>query len=206
MRDSKINSTLKVGIYMKHTEGTRDYYAPPLKTAPVFGGIAGIISSSEPASSSHGLASHTNGDQAHADHADLPNLSASSRELGEMQDTYRRTLAAYWASQPGELKADECIEDIFAGGDGWAKGGAPQSVEHVVPAGSGTSTPVPDEEDSRKERQGHRRRSGLGMTARTFGGFNDRKHRTPRKAPGELDEFEVRENLRSWTVGERIAG
>lgn len=32
---------------------------------------------------------------------------------------YRRTLAAYWSAQPGELRADESIEDIFAGGDGW---------------------------------------------------------------------------------------
>jgi hypothetical protein len=32
---------------------------------------------------------------------------------------YRRTLTASWAAQPGELTADQCIEDIFAGGDGW---------------------------------------------------------------------------------------
>lgn len=48
MRDSKINSTLKLGIHMRHVDGTRDYYAPPLRTAPVFGGIAGIISVAEP--------------------------------------------------------------------------------------------------------------------------------------------------------------
>lgn len=42
---------------------------------------------------------------------------------------YRRTLAASWAAQPGEPRADECIEDIFAGGDGWA--GQPTSkTEH----------------------------------------------------------------------------
>jgi hypothetical protein len=32
---------------------------------------------------------------------------------------YRRALAASWHSQPGELPADEVIEDIFSGGDGW---------------------------------------------------------------------------------------
>lgn len=32
---------------------------------------------------------------------------------------YRRTLAASWSRQPAELPADECIEDIFSGGNGW---------------------------------------------------------------------------------------
>jgi hypothetical protein len=43
MQDSKINSTLKVGISMKQIDGERNFVAPPLKSAPVFGGIAGIM-------------------------------------------------------------------------------------------------------------------------------------------------------------------
>lgn len=43
MQDSKINSTLKIGISMKQIDGERNFVAPPLKTAPVFGGIAGIM-------------------------------------------------------------------------------------------------------------------------------------------------------------------
>lgn len=43
MQESKINSTLKLGIYMKHTEGDKNYVAPALKTAQVFSGIAGIM-------------------------------------------------------------------------------------------------------------------------------------------------------------------
>lgn len=43
MQDSKINSTLKIGILMVQIDGERNYIAPPLKTAPVFGGIAGIM-------------------------------------------------------------------------------------------------------------------------------------------------------------------
>jgi hypothetical protein len=43
MQESKINSTLKVGITMKQIDGERNFIAPPLKTAPVFGGIAGIM-------------------------------------------------------------------------------------------------------------------------------------------------------------------
>jgi hypothetical protein len=42
-----------------------------------------------------------------------------SRDHSDLQDMYRHALAASWAAQTGELPADECIEDIFAGGDGW---------------------------------------------------------------------------------------
>lgn len=31
----------------------------------------------------------------------MPSLSSKSRETGELQDMYRRTLAASWAAQPG---------------------------------------------------------------------------------------------------------
>lgn len=44
---------------------------------------------------------------------------AKNRENADMQDLYRRTLAASWSRQASELPADECIEDIFSGGDGW---------------------------------------------------------------------------------------
>jgi len=43
MQESKINSTLKIGILMVQIDGERNYVAPPLKTAAVFGGIAGIM-------------------------------------------------------------------------------------------------------------------------------------------------------------------
>lgn len=43
MQDSKINSTLKLGICMRQTEGDKNYIAPALKTAQVFSGIAGIM-------------------------------------------------------------------------------------------------------------------------------------------------------------------
>lgn len=87
MQESKINSTLKIEIAMKQVEGDRNYSAPPLRTAPVFGGIAGIMAQE---------AAETNDDMNH-----MPSLSSKSRELGEIQDMYRRTLAASWAAQPG---------------------------------------------------------------------------------------------------------
>lgn len=46
MQESKVNSTLKIGILMVQVDGERSYVAPPLKTAPVFGGIGGIMGES----------------------------------------------------------------------------------------------------------------------------------------------------------------
>lgn len=43
MQDSKVNSTLKVSILLIQVDGERNFVAPPLKTAPVFGGIVGFM-------------------------------------------------------------------------------------------------------------------------------------------------------------------
>lgn len=43
MQDSKVNSTLRIGILMVQVDGDRNFVAPSLKTAPVFGGIAGFM-------------------------------------------------------------------------------------------------------------------------------------------------------------------
>ncbi|KAK4929881.1 hypothetical protein LTR49_003508 [Elasticomyces elasticus] len=225
MQESKINSTLKLGITMRHLEGTRDYVAPPLRTAPVFGGIAGIISSEQPVAT-HPHPHNSNDDPDNQDAtSSYPTLSATNKEIGETQDLYRRTLAAYWSSQmPFEMRADECIEDIFAGGDGWGKNGRPprpvdedaesQHQNGMLRGGSGSSTPNMDARpDSRPGSSnttggvgGVGRRSVVGEAGRrysTFGGKTSKKARMPpsRRGQGEIDEFEVREDLRSWNVG-----
>ncbi|KAG5975101.1 hypothetical protein E4U58_002095 [Claviceps cyperi] len=101
MQESKINSTLKIGILMVQVDGERNFIAPPLKTAPVFGGIAAFVAP-----------------EVEDDTSPIPSI-AKSRDAAEVQDLYRRTLAASWSRQPNELPADECIEDIFSGGNGW---------------------------------------------------------------------------------------
>lgn len=214
MQSSKINSTLKIGITMRHIEGTRDYIAPPLRTAPMFGGIAGIISSSEPASTTHGVASHADSDEpASGSGAAMPNLSSATKENGEMQDMYRRTLAAYWASQPGELKADECIEDIFGGGDGWGSNGAPKShpnptTQTRAARGNGVndSPNLSSDGGNKGWREGAMKgggssnRASLERQANTFGAH--KKVKSPKKGIGEIDEFDVREDLRAWRIGD----
>lgn len=58
MQDSKINSTLKIGINMKQVDGERNFVAPPLKTAPVFGGIAGIMAGEQNEQDEIGMGSY----------------------------------------------------------------------------------------------------------------------------------------------------
>ncbi|KAL9632016.1 MAG: hypothetical protein Q9164_005569 [Protoblastenia rupestris] len=202
MQESKINSTLKVGIYMKQTEGERNYVVPPLKTAPVFGGIAGILA-----------AEQADGD----DGSNMPSMSSKAQESGKLQDMYRRNLAASWAAQAGDLPADQCIEDIFAGGDGWGNQGAgpPQT-----PRTTNGSTEDDSDGDKRtlrvhrrkvsgntiKQTRNHRKTSSgpTAVSGRTsieqqVHASNDAKqHRTIR--PNEVDEFVEREDLRSWVI------
>ncbi|KAG8534024.1 uncharacterized protein KY384_000866 [Bacidia gigantensis] len=109
MRESKINSTLKIGIHMHQTEGLTTFIPPPLKSGGAFTGIAGIIAGST--NPSH--------DSATDDDGHMPSMSRGAQESGKLQDMYRQNLAATWAAQAGELPPDKCIEDIFRGGDGW---------------------------------------------------------------------------------------
>ncbi|KAK3901036.1 N-terminal C2 in EEIG1 and EHBP1 proteins-domain-containing protein [Staphylotrichum tortipilum] len=110
MQESKINSTLKISILMIQVEGERNFVAPPPKSAPVFGGIAGLVAGDalEPVDVGISTPGHA-----------PSSFTGKSRDMFEIQDVYRRALAASWASQPGELPADRCIEDIFAGGEGF---------------------------------------------------------------------------------------
>ncbi|KAL9124472.1 MAG: hypothetical protein Q9217_006199 [Psora testacea] len=202
MQESKINSTLKIGIRMRQTEGERDFIAPPLKTAPVFGGIAGIMT-----------AEQGDGD----DGSNMPSMSSKAQESGKLQDLYRRSLAASWAAQAGELPADRCIEDIFAGGDGWGDQGAGQPQ---TPRTAGVSTEDDSDGDKRTVR-GHRRNvsgstvkqalnhdkissgpggvSGRKSIEQQVHASNDAKRHKHIKM-NEIDEFVEREDLRSWVI------
>ncbi|KAI9894896.1 MAG: hypothetical protein M1814_000116 [Vezdaea aestivalis] len=113
MQNSKINSTLKISIIMTQTEGDHSFIAPPLRTAPVFSGIAGVLTHETHDNSS---------DEANSTVPPLAHHTIKPTEICEAQDMYRRTLTASWAAQFGELPADECIESIFSGGTGWREG------------------------------------------------------------------------------------
>lgn len=202
---------LQIGVYMKQTEGDKTFIAPPLKTAPVFGGIAGIMT-----------AEQGDGDEG----SNVPSMSSNARESGMLQDMYRRTLAASWLAQAGELPADKCIEDIFAGGDGWAAdhnpstdasprlGGGTEDDEsdgdsrtlrghkrHT--SGSGSRGTVKPTHHTRKSSKGEPRNtgavSGRGSIADHIQSGSDAKNHAHRRMH-EVDEFTSREDLRSWEI------
>lgn len=64
----------------------------------------------------------------------IPSISTKTREMSKLQDMYRQTLAASWAAQTGELPADKCIEQIFAGGDGWGESTTGDAVPGTIQA------------------------------------------------------------------------
>ncbi|KAG9258663.1 N-terminal C2 in EEIG1 and EHBP1 proteins-domain-containing protein [Emericellopsis atlantica] len=103
MQESKINSTLRMSVLMVQVDGERNYTTPSLKPTATFGGIAGVVAH-EP--------------QVAEDIGPSPNI-AKPRDAADIHDLYRKTLAASWSRLPSELPADECIEDIFTGGNGW---------------------------------------------------------------------------------------
>ncbi|KAL9087558.1 MAG: hypothetical protein Q9159_003574 [Coniocarpon cinnabarinum] len=201
MQDSKINSTLKVGISMRFLEGDRNYIAPELKAAPAFGGIARIMT----------------GEEGPENVTYMPSLSTKSKEHHEYQDMYRRNLSAFWTAQPGELKADETIEDIFAGGDGWAKHDDPNHPS-TMRNSSGTTNPTSGR--GTHHQQPNKMASPAAHHARLYSspsssGVSGRasleQHANNMKAEAEasqnnrrfeVDEFEIREDLKSWKVSE----
>ncbi|RKU44346.1 hypothetical protein DL546_007133 [Coniochaeta pulveracea] len=140
MQQSKVNSTLKVGILMIQVDGDKNYSAPPLKTAPVFGGIAGVIPGVTGEPVEPGATDIRPGEAIGPGQAADPSIAGKSRDVYEVQDMYRRSLAASWASQPGELPADECIEDIFSGGDGFRTGPKTSSPSHPKPSSGSAPT------------------------------------------------------------------
>ena len=213
LQDSKINCTLKIGIIMKQTEGDSNFIAPPLKSAMVVGGIAGVLST-EP-----------------GDGEDMPSLTSKTRELSEAQDLYRRTLAATWACHTGELPPDKLIEDLFAGGDG-GRMQPPKSPAKLQPSprfdhdrdesiGSSSDaesrrTVTPRHLTPEMARTGHRRYHSsevsnshsshssnatvrAGMDHRSDHDHKDHRRRTQTDQQ-EITEFDLREDLRSWQV------
>lgn len=72
----------------------------------------------------------------------MPSFS-KNRDNAEVQDLYRRTLAASWSKQPAQLPADECIEDIFSGGNGWK----PPKTAKRDPSSSNTDPDDMDNDD-----------------------------------------------------------
>ena len=128
-----------------------------------------------------------------------------------MQDMYRKALAASWAAQPGELQADECIEDIFAGGDGWgdrekpyhsslqvtgdSSGSHSEGEPRTLPLNAASNLDLKTDNKRESHGSGAGGRTGLEPQATQIRARAGR-HKTRHK--NEIDELEYREDLRSW--------
>jgi len=187
-------------------------YRPPLKSATVFGGIARVIHS------------HDTGDP--EEPGNMPPINTKSREIADMQDIYRRTLAASWTSPAGELPADQLVEELFSGS--WSN----EVQNSPDPSGSEQGSPFLSADTAgRQSRTGKRlspsfeKRPKSSSSNRSYGGsktpdtvsslHNSRKGGSleqqlcdgangrgwkGRNADNERCEFDVRENLRSWEI------
>lgn len=126
LQESKVNSTLKIGIRLDQLSGDRGFRTPELKKAPVFGGITGLLSE---------------GNDIKKRDDELPfgtsnNITIDKAGLDLDQDVYRNSLTRQWQAQAGELDPSDAIDDIFAGSDGWIqstsqKGGSRDAPMHI---------------------------------------------------------------------------
>lgn len=140
-------------------------------------------------------------------------------ENRELHDMYRRTLAASFAAQAGELPADECIESIFAGGDGWGAinetdkspnnpinerdrrrtadvDSSPRMQQGFFRSNKGV--PNTRRKNSRSTDESHDSRTGVGVGGNLD--ISDNPDMKGGRSRRQVDEFDVRENLRSWRL------
>jgi hypothetical protein len=212
MQDSKINSTIKIGVYLKQIDGDRAFTAPPLTIAPVFSGIAGLVVGEVEDTDGMNPAGST------------PALNSKAQVAGdELRELYRRTIAANWTCLPGELSADKVIEDIFNGGDGWqCKTPATGPGNERASDGDGKGTHGHSRKQSSRpnlffsrNRQDAKRRSkedlhtrserpggvrGRGSFEQQARPMSEEEKLGDLKSANEFDELEIRDDLRSWKM------
>ncbi|KAH0607122.1 uncharacterized protein H6S33_003110 [Morchella sextelata] len=169
MQDSKINSTLKITVALTQVGGDENFIAPQLQGAQVFGGIAGIIGEAR--------------DVEDPGHRSISRFQ--KRDRSAIHDMYRSTLAASWQLQAGELNPEECIDDIFAGGDGW------------TPRSERFRRGKPKSRWGEFNHRKHTPRFAIPPTERRASG---RSSIRSTKSEREVDEVRAREDLVSWKM------
>ena len=148
----------------------------------------------------------------------MSSMKSSSRE---QQDSYRKTLAASWVGSQGELPADQCIEDIFAGGDGWGNRDGPDSggfassdAEYLqVPTlpnhrkvfsslgrGHHRQRSQNDKPNTDNRNRGGAISSGRSSPEPTVHSSSSDDHLRGRRRMNEVSEIDLREDLKSWEV------
>lgn len=112
-----------------------------------------------------------------------------------MQDMYRQTLAASWLCGKGTLAADQCIEDIFNGGDGWGNKPAPVTLNPALSTAPGADdsedegmgTATPQNQHQRRQHQHHHQHGhrSSGEPSRNGSGASKKQTHAGKKARQE---------------------
>ncbi|BFZ55857.1 hypothetical protein PYCC9005_002898 [Savitreella phatthalungensis] len=123
LQDSKVNSTLRLGIYLEQTSGDSDYDKPELKKAQVFGGITGLLAE---------------GIELKKRDEEMGHLSSEVRQQDALvtsvsNELFRNSLSRRWQLLAGELDPDDVVDDIFRGGDGFIHGPDVDFQGHPLP-------------------------------------------------------------------------
>ncbi|CCG83946.1 protein of unknown function [Taphrina deformans PYCC 5710] len=190
LQNSKVNSTLKLSIYLEQLSGDTDFAVPEMKKAQVFGGITGILSD--------GKDIKKRDEEYGSGHDNTADRVAMQLE----QDVYRDSILRRWQEQAGELNPASVVEDIFNGSDGWVKPHH-HHHHHQHHQGGGDDDDNDDGRESRHRRQHPHKphvdylpqkvvsRMGPGEGPRDLADWSVEKH-----------DFEADEMLRSlsWTI------
>lgn len=106
---------------------------PELHKAQVFGGITGILSEGKEEKKKQQQQQQHQG-RGEEESSDEPETKRYER------DFYRDNVTRRWQGEAGERDPDKVIEDIFAGGDGWARPAAPQGDHDRILDNEGRSS------------------------------------------------------------------
>ncbi|CAN6611202.1 hypothetical protein TRVA0_004S03752 [Trichomonascus vanleenenianus] len=150
LKNSKVNAILNVAIALKQIKGPTDYRVPPLSAPQIFGDITGVMDEhkTRTAGAARGAASAAASvATAHGTGAASAASAAARRRVSKM---YHKTYAVSWDPSPHDLTPDDCIEDIFAGGDGL---GTIQEPEHSSSDNDDDEPHLLCEEDEREDFQ-----------------------------------------------------
>lgn len=126
LQRSKVNCIMTVKIGMELLKGDKsEFIAPSMKSSNIFKGIANVLNESihdsSTMQSSTGASHHRTGSGSQMSSSDKLHRTIAITSDPVVSKLYEKTFEISWDPRPGELTAGECIDDIFNGGDGWAK-------------------------------------------------------------------------------------
>lgn len=112
LKESKINCVLSVQLMVTQITGPSDYTVPEFKAPQVFGNITGVIDEQKARQELKSSGAST-GSSNHS----IERKSSSS----VLSKLYHKSFAVSWDPVPGYLNPEDCVENIFSGGDGFGE-------------------------------------------------------------------------------------